>query len=123
MDHDDRLFFEGAFLVVLVEVVLEVPVKVLHPLQEKSRIKAKVKDFLEAGHLVIFKLEICSERTLGHIFLLVLVIRLITKVVNLHHLSVPLLQEASDVRPPIAEDLLVVPGWEPARNDTIRNVS
>jgi len=78
MDHDDRLLFEGAFLVGVVEVVLKVPVIVLHPLKEKSRIKAKVKDLLEAGHLVIFKLEIGSERTLGYIFLLVLVIRLIT---------------------------------------------
>jgi hypothetical protein len=71
---------------------------------------------------VIFKLEIGSERTLGHIFLLVLVIRLITKIVDLHHLSMSLFQEASDVRPPIAEDLLVVAGWETARYDTIRDV-
>ena len=90
MDHDDRLLFEGTLLVGVVEVVLKVPVIVFHPLQEKSRIKAKVKDLLEAGHLVIFKLEIGSERTLWYIFLLVLVIRLITKIVDFHHLSVSL---------------------------------
>ena len=93
----------------------------LHTLQEKCGIHAEGEDFLQISDIVVQEWELANWKRI-YWLLGVLIPDLGTKIVDLDHGAVIILQEVNNVRLFISVETLKTFRWESTRNNTIGNV-
>jgi hypothetical protein len=93
----------------------------LHILQEKTSVKAKIKHALQAGHIVVAEGKFVHCKG-GQLFVFVLVANFSAKIVYFDHFSVIHLQEFLDVRSPIPIHRLHAIGRKTTRHNSISDV-